>query len=208
MPRCWAGRNGVAEASGHPVRQGAPRHTAAPSKPDMLATRATAARPDHGVGLTGLIVEQVGEDRAGETRIVELDREVVAAFFRPLGPRRPDLDSPDIDAMAGRLVARVTGSQTTGPYLRSAILLIALRSPTSCEWPRLATSFSHQAVQHATRRPRYGESGRRPAAPRSPEPQRPRLDFLPLGFAHSSRGKKVSPRASSAAPGGALAGLH
>jgi hypothetical protein len=35
-------------------------------------------------------------------------------------------------------------------------------------------------------------SGRRPAAPRSPEPQWRRRDFLPLGFAHSSRGKKVS----------------
>ena len=28
--------------------------------------------------------------------------------------------------------------------------------------------------------------------PRSPVPQRGRIDFLPLGFAHSSRGKKVS----------------
>jgi len=42
-------------------------------------------------------------------------------------------------------------------------------------------------------------SGRRPAAPRSPEPQRRRSDFLPLGFAHSSRGKKVATPASSAA---------
>src|SRR5580704_17706353 len=39
--------------------------------------------------------------------------------------------------------------------------------------------------------------GRRPAAPRSPEPQRRRINFLPLGFAHSSRGKKVSPPPSS-----------
>jgi uncharacterized protein (DUF736 family) len=30
--------------------------------------------------------------------------------------------------------------------------------------------------------------------PRSPEPQRRRFDFLPLGFAHSSRGKKVARR--------------
>src|SRR5258708_5349774 len=35
--------------------------------------------------------------------------------------------------------------------------------------------------------------------PRSPEPQRRRFDFLPLGFAHSSRGKKVAPPPSSAA---------
>src|SRR5258708_24759211 len=34
--------------------------------------------------------------------------------------------------------------------------------------------------------------------PRSPEPQRRRIDFLPLGFAHSSRGKKVAPSPSSA----------
>jgi hypothetical protein len=39
----------------------------------------------------------------------------------------------------------------------------------------------------------WARSGRRPAAPRSPEPQWRRRDFLPLGFAHSSRGKKVSP---------------
>src|SRR3979490_976849 len=42
-------------------------------------------------------------------------------------------------------------------------------------------------------------SSRRTAAPRSPEPQRRRIDFLPLGFAHSSRAKKVSPSPSSAA---------
>src|SRR6516162_5769655 len=42
-------------------------------------------------------------------------------------------------------------------------------------------------------------SGRRPAAPRSSKPQRRRSDFLPLGFAHSSRGKKVDATASSAA---------
>jgi hypothetical protein len=35
--------------------------------------------------------------------------------------------------------------------------------------------------------------------PRSPEPQWRRRDFLPQGFAHSSRGKKVSPPPSSAA---------
>jgi uncharacterized protein (DUF736 family) len=37
-------------------------------------------------------------------------------------------------------------------------------------------------------------SGRRPAAPRSSEPQRRRSDFLPLGFAHSSRGPRKSLR--------------
>src|SRR5579883_2644016 len=81
---------------------------AAPSEPDLLAARA-AARPDQGIGLARLVVEQVGEDRAGEAWIVELDREVVAAFVRPLGPGRADLGPPDINAMAGRLVAGPVG---------------------------------------------------------------------------------------------------
>jgi hypothetical protein len=65
------------------------------------------------------------------------------------------------------------------------------RSPPSS--PRLV-------IQHATHvASLMARSGRRPAAPRSPEPQRCRRDFLPLGFAHSSRGKKVAATASSAA---------
>src|SRR6516164_9292521 len=55
-------------------------------------------------------------------------------------------------------------------------------------------------VQHATHRASVmARSGRGPAAPRSSEPQRRRIDFLPLGFAHSSRAKKVAATASSTA---------
>jgi hypothetical protein len=86
----------------------------APSEPDLLAARA-AARPDQGVALAGLVVEKVGEDRAGEAWIIELDREVIAPFVRSLRPGGADLGPPDIDAMAGRLVAGSAGFRTPVP---------------------------------------------------------------------------------------------
>jgi len=58
--------------------------------------------------------------------------------------------------------------------------------------------FSSVLSDVRTTRPLMAWSGQRTAAPRSPGPQRRRWDFLPLGFAHSSRGKKVSPPPSSA----------
>jgi hypothetical protein len=44
------------------------------------------ARPDQGVAFAVLVVEQVGVDRRVERRIVELEREVVAALFGALRP--------------------------------------------------------------------------------------------------------------------------
>lgn len=73
----------------------------------------------------------------------------------------------------------------------SRILFLSLRPTvsTSCTAePRLANSSPEVMFQHATHRASVmARSGRRPAAPRSSEPQRCRSDFLPLGFAHSSR---------------------
>ena len=68
-----------------------------------------AARPDQGRGLAILIVEEAGVDRSGEARIVKLDREVIAALVRALGPGCPDLRPADEDAVAGRVVVGPAG---------------------------------------------------------------------------------------------------
>ena len=57
---------------------------------DSLAVLARP-RPEQGITFATLIVEQVRVDRRVERGIVELEREVVAAFFGALGPSGPDL---------------------------------------------------------------------------------------------------------------------
>jgi hypothetical protein len=49
------------------------------------------AGPDEGVAFAVLVVEQVRVDRRVERRIVELEREVIAALFGALRPRGADL---------------------------------------------------------------------------------------------------------------------
>jgi hypothetical protein len=49
-----------------------------------------AAGPDQGVGLGAFVVEEVRVDRRIEARIVELDREIIAALVGALGPRGSD----------------------------------------------------------------------------------------------------------------------
>jgi len=56
-----------------------------------VAIGLAAARPDQGVGLGVLVVEEVGVDRSDEARIVQFDREVVAPFGGALRPRGSDL---------------------------------------------------------------------------------------------------------------------
>ena len=56
-----------------------------------VAIGLAAAGPNEGVAFTILVVEQVGEDRRVETRIVEFEREIVAALVGALGPRSADL---------------------------------------------------------------------------------------------------------------------
>ena len=55
-----------------------------------VAAWPAAPRPDQVEGLAVLVGEQVGVDGGGEARIVELDREVVAALAGALGPSRTD----------------------------------------------------------------------------------------------------------------------
>src|SRR5262249_9433324 len=70
----------------------------------LVAVRLTAARPNEGEGFA--VLDEVGVDRYREARIVELDREIVAALVGALRPRGPDLGTADIDPMAGGVVAR------------------------------------------------------------------------------------------------------
>jgi len=56
-----------------------------------VAIGLAAAGPDERVAFTILIVEQVGEDRRVEARIVEFEREIVAALVRALRPDGTDL---------------------------------------------------------------------------------------------------------------------
>src|SRR5258708_22750342 len=45
-----------------------------------IAVGPAAARPDQAEGLAAFVIEEIGVDRRGEARIVELDREVIAAL--------------------------------------------------------------------------------------------------------------------------------
>lgn len=56
-----------------------------------VAVPAAGAGPDQAEALTVLVVEEVGEDRSGEARIVELETQIVAALVGALGPGGPDL---------------------------------------------------------------------------------------------------------------------
>ena len=85
------------------------------SKAGSVGGGLAAAGPDQGEGLAVLVVEEVGVDRSVEARIVQLDREVVAAFAGALRPGGADLGAADIDPVAwGVVVARsVSGTMRT-----------------------------------------------------------------------------------------------
>jgi len=57
-----------------------------------VAPATVGAGPDQAVALALFVVEQVGEDRGGEARIVELEAQIVAALVGALGPGGADLD--------------------------------------------------------------------------------------------------------------------
>src|SRR5262249_7727230 len=68
-----------------------------------------AARPDQAEGLAAFVIEEVGVDRRGEAWIVELDRQVIAAFVGTLRPGGADLGTADKDPVAWRVVAGPAG---------------------------------------------------------------------------------------------------
>jgi hypothetical protein len=59
--------------------------------PPLVIVGLAAAGPDQGVGLGVFVVEEVGVDRSVEARIIELDREIIAALAGALGPDGSDL---------------------------------------------------------------------------------------------------------------------
>src|SRR5271156_2423529 len=67
------------------------------------------AGPDEGVAVAVLVVEEVGVDRRVKARVVQLDREVVAALVGALRPGGPDLGAADVDPMAGGVVVGAVG---------------------------------------------------------------------------------------------------
>src|SRR5258705_9393211 len=70
-----------------------------------VAVGLAAAGPDQNEGLGVFIVEEVGVDWSVKARIVELDREIVAALGGALRPGGPDLGAADIDPVAWGIVA-------------------------------------------------------------------------------------------------------
>src|SRR5712692_7913743 len=74
-----------------------------------VAVGPAAARPDQAEGLAAFVIEEVGVDRRGEARIVELDREVIAALAGALRPRGTDLCAADKDPVAWSVVAGPIG---------------------------------------------------------------------------------------------------
>src|SRR5262245_25420472 len=72
-----------------------------------LTVLLAAAGPDEVEGVT--VLDEVGVDRDGEARIVQLDREIIAAFAGSLRPRGADLRAADIDPMAGGVLAGPVG---------------------------------------------------------------------------------------------------
>src|SRR3984957_19859508 len=75
----------------------------------LVAVLAAGARPDECVAVAVLVVEEVGIDRRVEARVVQLDREIVAALVGALRPGGPDLGAADIDPMAGGVVVGAVG---------------------------------------------------------------------------------------------------
>src|SRR4051812_47192753 len=57
-------------------------------------------RPEQGVAFTAFVIEQVRVDRRVEGGVVELEREVVAAFLRALRPSCTDLRPAHVDTVA------------------------------------------------------------------------------------------------------------
>ena len=69
----------------------------------LLAVLLAAARPDQGEAFAIRIIEQVGEDRRREARVVELEGEVVPALVRLLRPGSLGLGTTDEGLMAAAM---------------------------------------------------------------------------------------------------------
>lgn len=70
-----------------------------------VAVATVGTGPDQAEALTFLVGEEVGEDRSGEARIVELQTQIIAALVGALRLGGPDLHTADIDPVARCVVA-------------------------------------------------------------------------------------------------------
>lgn len=71
----------------------------------LLAIDLAAAGPDQAEVLAIIFGEEVRVDRSDEARIVQLDREVVAAFLALLAPGGTDFGAADEDTVRGSVLA-------------------------------------------------------------------------------------------------------
>src|ERR1700680_3624287 len=74
-----------------------------------VAVGLAAAGPDEAEGLAILVVEEVGIDRSVEARIVQLDREIVAALAGALWPGGADIGAANKDPVARSVVVCPVG---------------------------------------------------------------------------------------------------
>ncbi|KXV73648.1 hypothetical protein AD953_15470 [Acetobacter malorum] len=58
----------------------------------VAVAAAVRTRPDQVVALAVLAIDEIGENRGIEARIVELETQIIAALVGAPGPSRPDLD--------------------------------------------------------------------------------------------------------------------
>ena len=73
-----------------------------------VAVAAIGAGPDEAEAFV-LVFEEVGVDRSGEARIVQLEAKIVATLVRGLRPGGADLGAADQDAVAGSVLAGLAG---------------------------------------------------------------------------------------------------
>ena len=100
----------------------------------LVAVRPAGAGPDEGEAVAVLVVEEVGVNRRVERRIVQLDRQVVAALVGALRPGGPDLRPADEDPVAGGVVVGRLASGTMRTFLVCTLRV------TISPWNSLPTS--------------------------------------------------------------------
>src|SRR3546814_19698237 len=73
----------------------APAFRPGPCAGALVAAPPVGAGPDQREGIAVLVVEEVGVDRSGEARVVELEAQIVATLVGALGPGGADLGAAD-----------------------------------------------------------------------------------------------------------------
>src|SRR5690606_32052827 len=71
----------------------------------LLPPAAVGPRPDQAVALAVLVIEEVGVDRVAETRIVQLQAQILTPLVRAFRPGGADLRAADQDPVRGRVLA-------------------------------------------------------------------------------------------------------